>query len=93
MRQLMHKQLSFSFLVGLMQYCGLCLKKTVKEACINFWQKLECNLRTDSVYTILGAVKTTFQTFLSCPLFSMTFGSLIFENCSWKERLLIRFML
>ena len=87
----MDKQLSFSFF--LMQSYGLYLKKTIKETCVNFWQKLECNLQIDSVYTILGAVKTTLKPFLSCTLFSMTFGSLIFENYSRKERLLICFML
>ena len=78
MRQLMHKEHSFSFSVGLSKWCGLYLKKTIKEACVNLWQKLECNLWTYSVYTILGAMKTTVKLFLSCTLFSMTFGSLIF---------------
>ena len=54
-------------------------------------QKRECNLLIDTLYTILGAMKTTFEPFLSLFLFLMTFGLLIFENCSRKECLLIRY--
>ena len=62
-----------------------------EENCVNFLQKRECNLLIDTLYTILGAMKTTFEPFLSLFLFLMTFGLLIFENCSRKECLLIRY--
>ena len=68
LRQLMHRQLNFSFFVGLTQQQGLYLKKSDQETLVCFLFKLECISGTDSVYIILGFVKTIFEPFFNCTL-------------------------